>query len=122
MRDDGADQSRRDCALLLDMLLAAEDASAFVAGLDERAFLASSLHQSAVIRKLEVIGEAAGRVSKAYCAAHPEIPWREVTGLRHRLIHGYDDVRLDIVWRVATERLPPLIATLRPLIPPDSSP
>jgi uncharacterized protein with HEPN domain len=52
---------------------------------------ASSLHQSAVIRKLEVIGEAAGKVSKAFRAAHPEIPWREMTGLRHRLIHGYDD-------------------------------
>lgn len=116
------DESWRDPALLLDMLLAAEDALSFVASMDEAAFLASNLHQSAVIRKLEVIGEAAGKVSKAFCESRPDIPWREMTGLRHRLIHGYDDIRLDIVWRVTTERLPDLVAALRPLIPPDADP
>src|SRR5271157_5557252 len=120
MPPDQTGESWRDAALLLDMALAAEDALSFVAGLDERAFLASDLYQSAVIRKLEVIGEAAGRVSKSFCTAHPEIPWREMTGLRHRLIHGYGDVRLDIVWRVTTEMLPGLIAALRPLIPPEA--
>ncbi len=102
------------------MALAAEDALSFVADLDEHAFLESDLYQSAVIRKLEVIGEAAGKVSKSFCAAHAEIPWRQMTGLRHRLIHGYGDVRLDIVWRVVTETLPGLIVVLRPLIPPDA--
>ena len=118
MPPDRSDESWRDAALLLDIMLAAEDAVAFVAGLDEPAFLASDLHQSAVIRKLEVMGEAAGKVSTAFCAAHPEIPWKQMTGLRHRLIHDYGDVRLDIVWRVVRETLPRLIATLRPLIPP----
>jgi uncharacterized protein with HEPN domain len=121
MPPDEADESWRDAALLLDMRLAAEDAVAFVAALSEQAFLDSNLHQSAVIRKLEIIGEAAGRVSKVFRAAHPNIPWREMTGLRHRLIHGYGDVRLDIVWRVATEKLPGLIDTLRPLVPPKDS-
>ncbi|MGH7000980.1 MAG: HepT-like ribonuclease domain-containing protein [Stellaceae bacterium] len=102
------------------MMLSAEDALSFVADLDERAFLASDLHQSAVIRKLEVMGEAAGKVSQSFCAAHEEIPWKEMTGLRHRLIHGYGDVRVDIVWRVVTETLPGLIANLRPLIPPEA--
>ena len=120
MPPDPSDESWRDPALLLDMLLAAEDALSFVAGMDETAFLSSNLHQSAVIRKLEVIGEAAGKVSKAFCAAHPDLPWREMTGLRHRLIHGYDDIRLDIVWRVTTESLRGLIAALRPLIPPET--
>jgi uncharacterized protein with HEPN domain len=98
-------------------MLAAEGVLSFIAGLDERAFLASDLHQSAVIRKFE-IEEAAGKVSKAFCAAHPEIPWKQMTGLRHRLIHDYGDVRPDIVWRVARETLPGLIAMLRPLVPP----
>jgi uncharacterized protein with HEPN domain len=106
----------RDAALLLDMLLAARDARGFVAGMDEVAFLASRLHQSAVIRSLEVIGEAAGRVSPESRAAQPAIPWREITGLRHRLIHGYGEVRLDVVWRVVAEQLDPLIAALEPLI------
>ena len=118
MPPDRSDESWRDAALLLDIMLAAEDALSFIAGLDERAFLASGLHQSAVIRKFEVMGEAAGKVSNAFCAAHPEIPWKQMTGLRHRLIHDYGDVRLDIVWRVARGTLPGLIARLRPLIPP----
>jgi uncharacterized protein with HEPN domain len=120
MPPDHSSEAWRDAALLLDIFLAAEDALGFVAGLDERAFLASGLHQSAVIRKLEVIGEAAGKISKALCAAHPEIPWAQMTGMRHRLIHDYGDVRLDIVWRVTKETLPGLTATLRPLIPPDT--
>ena len=70
-----------------------------------------------MIRSLEVIGEAAGKVSPATQAAHPEIPWREINGMRHRLIHGYAEVRLDLVWSVAQERLGPLIAALEPLIP-----
>jgi uncharacterized protein with HEPN domain len=111
----------RDLALLWDMLLAARDAQSFVAGLDEAAFLASRMHQAAVIRALEVLGEAAGRVSRDSCAALPDLPWREMTGLRHRLIHGYAEVRLDLVWHVATERLGPLVAMLEALLPPEDA-
>jgi uncharacterized protein with HEPN domain len=109
-----------DLALLLDMSLAAADARSFTEGLDEFAFLSSRLHQNAVIRSLEIIGEAAGKISPEFRAAHPEIPWRKITGTRHRLIHGYGEVRLDIVWAVVQDDLPPLIATLHPLIPPDT--
>jgi uncharacterized protein with HEPN domain len=80
-----AELPERDAALLLDMLFAARDAQAFVEGLDETGFLASPLHQNPTIRSLEVIGEAAGKVSVATRTAHPEIPWREITGMRHRL-------------------------------------
>jgi uncharacterized protein with HEPN domain len=120
MPPDRSDASWRDAALLLDILLAAEAALSFTAGLDEQAFLLSDLHRSAVIRKFEVMGEAAGKVSTAFCAAHPEIPWKQMTGLRHRLIHDYGAIRLNIVWRVASEMLPGLIAVLRPMIPPET--
>jgi uncharacterized protein with HEPN domain len=110
----------RDLALLLDMSLAAADALAFTENLDQAAFIKTRLHQNAVIRSLEVIGEAAGKVSPAYREAHPQIPWREITGMRHRLIHGYGEVRLDVVWAVVRDDLPALIAALRPLIPPDT--
>jgi uncharacterized protein with HEPN domain len=112
-----AELSERDSALLLDMLLAARDARSFVKGLDEAAFLASRLHQNAAIRSLEIIGEAAGKVSAVTQVAHSEIPWREITGMRHRLIHGYGDVRLDLVWIVLCDRLPPLLAILEELAP-----
>jgi len=107
----------RDAALFLDMLLAARDAQAFVKGLDEGAFLASRLHQNAAIRSLEILGEAAGNVSAATQAVHPEIPWREITGMRHRLIHGYAEVRLDLVWVVLCDHLGALIAQLARLVP-----
>src|SRR3954466_9008714 len=100
-----AERAGGDAALLL----AARDAHGFVQGLDEAAFRASRLHQSAVIRSLEVIGEAAGKVSPATQQANPAIPWREIIGMRHRLIHGYAEIRLELVWAVATERLPSLI-------------
>lgn len=112
-----ADPSGRDAALLLDMLLAARDATAFVEGLDQSAFLESRLHQNAVIRSLEVIGEAAGKVSPETRAELADIPWREITGMRHRLIHGYAEVRIDLVWRVVNRNLPVLIANLAPIFP-----
>ncbi len=82
-------------------------------------FLASCLHQNAVMRSLEVIGEAANTLTPECRAALPDIPWREITGLRHRLIHGYRKVQLDRIWYIVQNDLAPLIAALEPLIPPD---
>jgi uncharacterized protein with HEPN domain len=87
------DLPERDGALMVDMLLAACDAQDFVAGMDQVGFMASRLYQNAVIRLLDVIGEAAGTISAATQTRHPDIPWREITGMRHRLIHGYAEVR-----------------------------
>jgi uncharacterized protein with HEPN domain len=68
----------------------------------------------------KVIGEAAGKVSLATRTAHSEIPWREITGMRHRLIHGYADVRLDLVWVVLHDHLGPLITALEEVVPGES--
>jgi uncharacterized protein with HEPN domain len=111
----------RDAALLLDMLLASQDAQGFVSALNKDAFLASRLHQSAVIRSLEIIGEAAGNVSAATQAAYPEIPWREITAMRHRLIHGYADVDLNRVWDTVQDHLDQLIASLQRIVPGDDT-
>ncbi|MEF8713911.1 MAG: DUF86 domain-containing protein [Accumulibacter sp.] len=108
----------RDDVYLLDMLLAASDAREFAKDLDWQRFSASDLHQSAIIRKLEIIGEAAGRVSGEFQSRHPEIPWPEIVALRNRLIHGYRTVRLGLVWQVVQEELPTLIEMLQPLVPP----
>jgi uncharacterized protein with HEPN domain len=110
----------RDLSLLLDMVIAARDAKSFVDGLDEPAFLESRLHQNAVIRSLEVIGEAANTLTPGCRATLPDIPWREIIGLRHRLIHGYAEVQLDRLWAIVQNDLTPLIAALEPLIPPDA--
>ena len=108
-----------DEPLLLDMLLAAREAFAFVSPLDPAQFAASKLHQNAVIRSLEVIGEAAAKVSVGFRNAHPEIPWRDIVGTRNRLIHNYANVSIDIIWDVSRNKLPELIATLLLLVPPD---
>ena len=112
----------RDLSLLLDLLIASQDALEFTRALSKEAFLSSRLHQNAVIRALEVIGEAAGHVSSISQMALPKIPWREITGMRHRLIHGYAEVDLALVWRVIAEDIPPLIKMLVPLVPAEDDP
>ena len=61
----------------------------------------------------KVFGEAAGRVSAEFTAAHPEIPWKSITGLRHKLIHDYFDVDLGIVWSTATTNVPEVLPVVR---------
>jgi uncharacterized protein with HEPN domain len=104
------------------MVLAATDARDFAGGLDQTQFNASRLHQAAVIRCIEVIGEAASKVSPAFRAAHPEIAWRDIIGMRHQLINNYAAIKLDIVWDVLQVRLPGLIVTLKLLIPAPDDP
>jgi len=70
----------------------------------------------ALTRLVEIIGEAAARVSAQTREQYPDIPWIEMIGLRNRLIHGYDAVDLDILWDILKEDLPPLIQRLRVLL------
>jgi uncharacterized protein with HEPN domain len=66
----------------------------------------------ALTRLMEIIGEAATRVSPAFQNAHPDVPWAQVIGLRNRLIHGYDAIDFDILWSIITHDLPVLVVTL----------
>jgi uncharacterized protein with HEPN domain len=66
-----------------------------------------------LVRLLEIIGEAARGVSAAFREAHADIPWKSISGMRDRLIHGYYDVNLDIVWRTIQEDLPSLVVQLK---------
>lgn len=102
------------------MLIAARRAKEFVAGIDESTFANSPLHQSAVVKQLEIIGEAAYRITAETRDAHSEIPWSEMTGMRHRLVHDYRNIDVALVWDTATHDLDPLISQLEPLIPPES--
>jgi len=65
---------------------------------------------------IQTIGEAARKVSASTRDSHPEIPWPQIMGMRHRLVHDYMDVDEDIVWKVATEHLPELVELLEPLV------
>lgn len=108
----------RDEGYLLDILQAARRIRAFVQGVDETRFLTDDLIQSGVIRQLEVVGEAAGRVSTALVVQHPEIPWRAMVSMRNRLIHEYNRVRMEVVWQAVQTDIPNLIELIAPLVPP----
>ncbi len=69
-----------------------------------------------LVRLLEIVGEAATRVSEPTRRFHPEIAWQEIAGLRNRLVHGYDEVDFDILWDIIQLDLPPLIATLTSIL------
>ena len=73
----------------------------------------------AMLRLIEVIGEAASSISSDFRDGSPQIPWREIIGTRNRLIHGYSDVNLDIVWRIIDQELPALIPELEKITPPE---
>ena len=69
-------------------------------------------------RHLEIIGEAANRVSRSFREAHPEIPWQRIVAQRNVLAHEYGEIENTLVWRVATIRIPELIQQLQRLLPP----
>jgi uncharacterized protein with HEPN domain len=73
-----------------------------------------------LVRLLEIVGEAANRVPVEERARYPQIPWPQLITLRHRLIHGYDEVDFDILWEIITEDLPPLVAELERIALPDA--
>jgi uncharacterized protein with HEPN domain len=73
-----------------------------------KAFFQNTIVQDAVIRNLEIIGEAVRHLSPEFRQRHPEVPWRSITALRNVLIHEYFGVELEIVWRVVQRRLPRL--------------
>ena len=70
----------------------------------------------ALVRLMEIIGEAAGRVSQETCENHPGIPWPDIVSLRNRLIHGYDEVDFDILWDIISLDLPALINQLQEIL------
>ena len=107
-----------DVIRLQHMLDAAQEAISFAFGkkredLDDDRMLVLSL-----VKDIEIIGEAATKVSESCHQEHPEIPWKEIVTMRNRLIHGYFDINLAIVWKTVTEELPLLIQQLQKAISP----
>jgi uncharacterized protein with HEPN domain len=111
-----SDTGPRDTAYLLHVLGAIERVRRYIGRKSRAAFLRSPLLQDAVIRNLEILGEAAGRVSPDLAVRNPAVPWRDIVGMRHRLIHGYLKVNLDTVWQAAKRDLPALDRSLRALL------
>ncbi|HOE03467.1 MAG TPA: DUF86 domain-containing protein [Anaerolineaceae bacterium] len=112
----------RDPAYLWDMLEAAQTIMGFMKGLALEQFTADGkealIVRLAVERKLEILGEAARRISVSFKQTHPEIPWSSIIGLRNVISHEYTRVDYDLIYRLIQRQLPALVDMLAPLIPP----
>lgn len=107
----------RDETTLLDILRAARLAMEFKGASDRLTFSKDLKTQSAILHQLLLLGEAVKRLSEEFRARRPQVPWRVIAGMRDKLIHEYDAVDLDEVWKTVTSDIPQLIALLEPLAP-----
>jgi uncharacterized protein with HEPN domain len=98
---------------ILHMIEAAETVGEFIAGRQRGDLDSDRMLLFAVVRAIELIGEAASKVTEETRMAAPAIPWNAITGMRNRLVHGYFDVDIDIVWETANREVPKLLNLLR---------
>jgi uncharacterized protein with HEPN domain len=103
--------------LYLDELIeAAERAGQFGAGLDRGHYQPGGMAFEAIVRQIEIIGEAAAHIPEPLQALAPEIPWANLIGMRNRLIHGYFAIDPDIVWNVVHDKFPAMLPALKRLL------
>lgn len=107
-----------DLLLIGHMVDMARTAQQLIAGARRETLDTDVKLQLALVRALQVIGEAAWRVTDPLKDKYPALPWRQIAAFRHRAVHEYFAVDYDIVWRIASRELQPLIDYLSPLVPP----
>jgi len=106
-----------DMIRLRHMLDHAREAVAMIRGRTRPDLDRNRMLELALVRLVEIVGEAARQVSERGRARYSSIPWREITSMRNRLVHGYDEVDLNVLWDPVTADLPPLIAALEEIVP-----
>jgi uncharacterized protein with HEPN domain len=104
-------------ALLRDLLDSARAIQGYLARLNREAFLADPEKQDAVLRRFEIVGEVAGRISPQTQALFPQVPFRAMRGMRNIIIHDYGEVDLELVWKTAKNDIPALILLLEAKLP-----
>ena len=107
---------KSDAIRLRHMLDAAEEAIGFARGRKRQDLDRDRMLVLALMKDIEIIGEAAYQVSQETRQSLPEIPWDDIIGMRHRLVHAYFDINLDILWATVQEDLPELLAILRKVL------
>ena len=100
---------KRDLILFLDDILDSINAiQEFSKGMKKKELLSNRLKQSAIVREIEIMGEAVKNIPSSFREKHPDIPWAKIAGMRDIIIHGYFRVDLDAVWNVIEKDLPSL--------------
>lgn len=108
---------RRDDEIRLrHMLDAAREAVAFASGRSRADLSVDRMFALAVVKDIEILGEAATRVSGETRSQHAQLPWQDIAGMRNRLIHAYFDINLDIVWSTLRDDLPGVISVLEKIL------
>jgi len=110
-----------DLVRLRHMLDAAREAQEFARGRQRSDLNRDRMLTLSLVKCIEIIGEAAAKVSEETRAECPSLPWADVIGMRNRLIHGYFDIDLDRVWDTVKDDLPPLAASLSSVISPEDA-
>ncbi len=110
-----------DMIYLGHMLDTSHKIMAKVQGLSKQDYDADENLRLALVHLVQIIGEAARHVSDTTRKALPDIPWREITGMRHKIVHDYMDTDEDLVWEVAVVDMPPLVVVLERVVPPDEA-
>jgi len=110
----------RDRTSLLDIIEQIHTIQRYVAGYTREIFLDDPVMQDAVIRRFEIIGEAATLLTDEFRALHPEVNWRDIRDMRNFLIHVYDAVDMMIVWKTTQEDLHPLQAAVEKILAEDA--
>lgn len=105
-----------DATRLYHILDSAQKAVSFTHGKSRHDINRDEVLALALVRLLEIIGEASAGITEGLKTKYPEIPWREMSSTRNRLIHGYFDINYELVWKTVTGELPPLIAQMQKLI------
>jgi uncharacterized protein with HEPN domain len=105
-------KSRRDTEYLGDIQEAARRIIGYISGLSYAQFLKDAKTQDAVIRNLQVIGEASKKLSAKLKHAYPRIPWKEMSGIMDKIVHDHFGINYDIVWNVSKNELPALLAEI----------
>lgn len=106
----------RDLESLIDIEKAAQRILRFASDIDRNELIANDEKVSAILYQITIIGEATKRLSMQFRQQHPEIPWRNLAGMRDVIIHEYDQVDLDVVWDVIQREIPQLLMQLEPLM------
>ena len=101
------------------MIEAADNVQKFISGRQRADLYSDQMLVFAIVRALEIIGEAASKISEETRSAHGAIPWKAIIGMRNRLVHAYFDIDVRIVWVAVTEELPALLSQLKALAASD---
>ncbi len=107
---------RRDQDYLSDIREAIQRIAVYTAGLDYEQFMQDNKTQDAVVRNLEIIGEATKNLSSRLRRVYAQIPWKDLAGMRDKMIHHYFGINYEIVWTIAKEELPDLLSQIQDIL------